>query len=79
MGIMHGDVTCEEVNASIAVIQREPDECVDAWKIIALEIDVERMTPRELRSFGHWCIREGKRIGRTYLSNGKPRNQETDH
>lgn len=71
MGIVNEEVSCEVVDATICVEQREPDECVEPWKIITLELDgFERMTPKELRKFGRWCMTEGKRIGQQYRSNG---------
>lgn len=74
MGIVNEKVSCEVVDASISVVQRDSDECVEPWKIITLEFDCfERMTPKELRKFGRWCMTEGKRIGQQYRSNGAPR------
>lgn len=76
MGIVNEEVSCEIVQASISVVQREDGETVvEPWRFITLEVDgFERMTPKELRKFGHWCIREGKRIGREYSSNGSRRD-----
>ena len=74
MGIVNEEVSCEVVDASISVVQRDSDECIEPWKIITLEFDgSERMTPKELRKFGRWCMNEGKKIGQQYRSNGAPR------
>lgn len=74
MGIVNEEVSCEIVQAEISVVQRTEGETVEPWRFITLEVDgFEPMTPKELRKFGHWCISEGKRIGREYRSNGAPR------
>lgn len=74
MGIVNEKVSCEIVQAEISVVQRTKGETVEPWRFITLEVDgFERMTPKELRKFGRWCITEGKRIGKQYRSNGAAR------
>lgn len=74
MGIVNEEVSCEIIQASISVVQREDGESVDPWRFVCLKVDgFERMTPKELRKFGRWCMNEGKRIGQQYRSNGAPR------
>lgn len=74
MGIVNEEVSCEIIDATISVVQREAGETVDPWRFVTLEVDgFESMTPKELRKFGRWCMSEGKRIGQQYRSNGAPR------
>lgn len=74
MGIVHEEISCEIVDASISIVQLEAGECVEPWRFVNLEVDgFENMTPKDLRKFGRWCITEGKRIGQQYKSNGAPR------
>ena len=75
MGIVNEEVSCEIVDATISVVEREDGETTEPWRFVKLEVhEYERMTPKELRKFGRWCVDEGKRIGQQYKSNGAPRS-----
>ena len=62
----------DDFDAIISVVERSPGEVSEQWKIVSLSIETfsPMMTPRELRAFGAWCSREGRRIGREYTSKG---------
>lgn len=57
------------------VTERYGSEMRDPWRIVSLSLDRFHtdLTPRELRELGRWLVKEGKRIGREYKSNGAPK------
>jgi hypothetical protein len=80
MGIIHDQpAPPAEIRAlgfSIEVIEREPGETREQWKMIAIEAPfAEYLTPSQLRTLGRWLVSEGKRIGREYKSNGEPKRR----
>ena len=75
MGLVREEVQHDELPMTISVIEREKGEMTEPWRFVGFEFDnFERLTPPELRKLGHWLVKEGKRIGREYKSNGGPRN-----
>ncbi|MFP5340229.1 MAG: hypothetical protein ACLGIW_17330 [Gammaproteobacteria bacterium] len=74
MGLIREEVEHDELPATIMVVERQDGETMEPWRFIGLECDhFERLTPLELRKLGHWLVKEGKRIGREYKSNGAPK------
>lgn len=81
MGIIHEDADkpkCLEftdARCELMVVERQPDEMVENWRIIELNIQTERerMTPKEMRQLGHWLVKESLRIGKSYTCKGSPR------
>lgn len=62
-------------DATITVLEREQSEFSDPWNIINLEVDsFQNCTPKELRKLGNWLLKQGKRIGKEYKSNGSQRH-----
>ena len=79
MGIIHEEIEFQtwETTARVVVIEKEKGECVSPWLICSVEVDgFGKLTPKELREFGKWLIKEGKRIGREYKSNGARRGEQ---
>jgi hypothetical protein len=71
VGIVNEETAHDEIQASIMVVERTKGEMVEPWRIVGFEFDhMDRLTPSELRTLGHWLVKEGKRIGREYKSNG---------
>ncbi len=63
-----------ESGAELTVSERHPTEAREPWKCITLRMDdFEELTPKELRALGKWLTQQGRRIGRTYKSNGAPK------
>lgn len=75
MGIVHEEIQHRDFPVKIDVVERQPGEMVEAWRIADLEIEWsgERFTPKELRELGHWLVQQGKRLGKSYTSKGAPR------
>lgn len=74
MGLIREEVEHVELPVTISVVEREKGEMTEPWRFIGLEFEhFERLTPPELRKLGHWLVKEGKRIGREFKSNGAPR------
>lgn len=74
MGIVREDISHEYIDVTISIIEREKDEIRDPWRFARIEIDsFDSLTPRELRDLGHWLVKQGKRLGKEYKSNGAPR------
>ena len=66
-----------DVDAKILVVEREEGELWRPFHIIQLSFDCnDLMTPRELRDFGAFCMREGRRIGREYTSSGRKKQKK---
>ncbi len=71
MGFVTEEIAHDELSAVLTTVEKEAGETRDQWRFVELEIDrFERMTPRELRLLGKWLVKEGKRMGREYRSNG---------
>ena len=73
MGIIHEEIEFEtyEAAARLMIVEKEKGECVTPWANCMVEVDgFGRFTHKELQQLGRWLIREGKRIGREYKSNG---------
>ena len=73
MGIIHEEIEFEtyEATARLMIVEKEKGECVTPWANCMVEVDgFGRFTHKELQQLGRWLIREGKRIGREYKSNG---------
>ncbi len=69
----------EYTGVSLCVCQRDAGETIDPWRIIMIETDgFDRCSPRELRDLGRFLVRESKRIGRAYKSNGAPREPKQE-
>ena len=73
MGVVHEEVHHDFLDASFTVDEREDGSCRDPWRFVSLEIDFGRITPKEMRNLGKWLMSQGKRLGREYKSNGKPK------
>lgn len=75
MGLINEETRNEIAETTITVVEREKGEMTEPWKFISLEIDnMETLSPRELRELGRWLVKEGKRIGKEYKSNGAKRS-----
>lgn len=75
MGLINEKTRNEIAETTITVVEREKGEMAEPWKFISLEIDnMETLSPRELRELGRWLVKEGKRIGKEYKSNGAKRS-----
>lgn len=75
MGLINEETKIEIAEATITVVEREKGEMTEPWKFISLDIDsMESLSPRELRELGKWLVKEGKRIGKEYKSNGAKRS-----
>lgn len=74
MGIIREEIEHDDLPATLMIVEREVGETTDPWRIIDFEFDhLQKLTPPELRKLGHWLVSEGKRIGRSYKSNGAPK------
>lgn len=74
MGIVREETKHETLAAEFMVVERDPCEAREPWRFVELRVDdLEKLTPREMRDLGRWLVREGKRLGREFKSNGAPR------
>lgn len=74
MGLIREVFAPDDLLATIMVVERQDGETTEPWRFIGLDVDnLGRLTPPELRKLGRWLVREGKRIGREYKSNGAPK------
>lgn len=74
MGVIREETQHEFLAAELMVSERGQGETRDPWRFISLRVDdMEDLTPTELRELGRWLVREGRRLGREYKSNGAPR------
>lgn len=74
MAFIKEEIENEIFNTKITILEREKSEFSESWKIISMELDsFENCTPKQLRILGRWLIKEGKRIGKEYKSNGSKR------
>ena len=82
MAYVTEEIEHEELPVKLTTAERDKEsgECREPWRFISLEFDLfESLTPPELRRLGRWLVREGKRIGKEYKSNGAmktPSNQQ---
>jgi hypothetical protein len=77
MAIVHEELKHEYLPVSLMVSERQKGETIAPWAIVHCEVDgMERMTPSDLREMGYWLVKQGKRLGREYKSNGAPRSGE---
>ena len=82
MAYVTEEIEHEELPVKLMTAERDKEsgECREPWRFISLEFDLfESLTPPELRRPGRWLVREGKRIGKEYKSNGAmktPSNQQ---
>lgn len=80
MAFIRESIKNKILDAEIMVLEREKSEFYDPWHIISLEVDSidGNITPKQLRKLGKWMVKEGKRIGKEYKSNGARRVLETN-
>lgn len=71
MGIIKEEIRHKYIDAVITVVEKEKEETVDRWKFASIEMNsMESLSPVDLRELGKWLIKEGKRLGKEYKSNG---------
>ena len=74
MALIHEEKTHQFSGVELMTSEREDHETRGAWQFIDLSFNHKvTLTPKELRDLGHWLVKEGKRIGREYNSNGAPK------
>lgn len=80
MSIVREEIRPPDIEGvELYVLERVGNEMRRPWAFVSLEVDLGApdMTPKELRELGHWLIKQGKRMGREYKSNGAPKAKAT--
>lgn len=73
MGFVTEEIEHDELPVKLMTVERDKEsgECREPWRFISLDFDLfTNMTPPELRQLGRWLVKEGRRIGKEYKSNG---------
>ena len=78
MALIREETTHPIYDVELMVTQRYAPEVRDQWRIVTMTLNrfSNDLTPRELRDLGRWLVKEGKRIGREYKSNGAPKDKK---